>query len=389
MTRSKKRLNLGLIAIYHFFIGLLSGGLLAAEPLLWRVEGPRPSYLFATVHSADPRVTAIAPSVLKALNACTSFHPEIELSPNLAASMASRMFSPAAPDLQTILPPPLWQRVLAAGAKLGVPEVLLHRLSPGLAALLFAAPVEQTDIMTTVDGQLYARSQSRGLTIATLETLDEQLDLFDKLKPAPALALLAQSLDDFEAGQPQIGRLLAAYLAGDESRIVDVVAEDFNDPSAKDLAEPLLYRRNHVMAARVEPDLKRAAPLWPSVPHISSGHGAASLSSAPGGSRFPGCNSPPAADGFAAAPPAAVAQVHQRDDSTKNPPRSGGGLLILAPMTRARDRLPLPSALLVSVRLQALAALVLVHLQTAFLLQVAHRYRRCGETAPCVAFSPL
>jgi hypothetical protein len=34
MTRSKKRLNLGLIAIYHFFIAMLSGGLPAAEPYL-------------------------------------------------------------------------------------------------------------------------------------------------------------------------------------------------------------------------------------------------------------------------------------------------------------------------------------------------------------------
>jgi uncharacterized protein len=257
MTRSKKRLSLRLIAIYHFFIGLLSVGPLAAAPLLWRVEGPRPSYLYGTVHSADSRVREIAPSVIKALEACTTFHPEIELSPNLAASMASRMFGPATPDLQTVLPLPLWQRVLAAGARLGVPEPLLHRLSPGFAALLFAAPAEQTDIMATVDGQLYARSQSRGLTIVALETLDEQLDLFDKLKPASAVALLTQMLDDFETGQPQIDRLLAAYAAGDEQRITDAVAEDFRNPAVSGLAEPLLYRRNQVMAARLEPALER------------------------------------------------------------------------------------------------------------------------------------
>jgi uncharacterized protein YbaP (TraB family) len=257
MTRPKKHLSPGLIAIYHFFIGLLAAGSLTAAPLFWRVEGPKPSYLFATVHSADPRVTTIAPSVLEALDACTSFHPEIELSPELAAAMASRIFSPAAPDLRTMLPPPLWQRVLAAGARLGVPEELLHRLSPGFAALLFAAPAKQTDIMATVDGQLYARSQSRRLPIAAPETLDAQLDLFDQLKPAQALALLAQSLDDFEAGQPQLSRLLAAYVAGDESRIAATVAADFNDPAVKDLAEPLLYRRNQIMAARIEPELRR------------------------------------------------------------------------------------------------------------------------------------
>jgi hypothetical protein len=58
----------------------------------------------------------------------------------------------------------------------------------------------------------------------------------------------------------------------------------------------------------------------------------------------------------------------------------------------ARDdgSLFLPRALLVAVRLQALAALVLVHLQTAFLFQVTHwRSKVLRETAPCGAFSAL
>jgi uncharacterized protein YbaP (TraB family) len=134
---------------------------------------------------------------------------------------------------------------------------VLHRLPPGLAALLFAAPPEDTEITATVDGRLYERSQSRGLTIAALETVDEQLDLFDKLAPAQAVARLTQSLDDFEAGYPQLGKLLEAYVAGDERRIAETVAEDFKDPSVRDLADPLLSHRNQIMAARAETYLRR------------------------------------------------------------------------------------------------------------------------------------
>ena len=49
----------------------------------------------------------------------------------------------------------------------------------------------------------------------------------------------------------------------------------------------------------------------------------------------------------------------------KNPPRIAAGL-------REGTGLLLPGALLVTIGLQALAALVLVHLQAAFLFQVAH-----------------
>lgn len=256
MTRSKKRLSLTLSAIYLFLIAFPAISLTAA-PLLWRVEGPRPSYLYGTVHSSDPRLKGIAPSVFKALDACQSFHPEIELSPDMAGLMAARLFNPTAPDLETSLPPPLWERLKVAGASLGLPELLLHRLSPGLAALLFAAPPEETDISATVDGQLYEHSQARGLTIAALETIDEQLNLFDQLKPAQARALLVESLDDFEAGHPQLNRLLDAYVSGDEGRIAAEVEAEFKNSSVHELVNPLLYQRNQVMAARAEVYLKR------------------------------------------------------------------------------------------------------------------------------------
>jgi uncharacterized protein YbaP (TraB family) len=257
MTRPKKRLNTELNAIYIFFMALLIANACTASPLLWRVEGPHPSYLYGTMHSSDPRVKTIVPSVLGALNKCRTFHPEVELSPELASRVAARMFNPAAPDLETQLHAPLWERVKAAGAQLGVPEALLQRLSPGLAALLFAVPPEETDINATIDGQLYEHSQAHGLNVSALETIDEQLDLFDTLRPAQARALLAESLDDFEAGHPQLGRLLDAYISGDEDRIAAEVEAEFKDPSVHELANPLLYRRNQIMAARAEPHLKR------------------------------------------------------------------------------------------------------------------------------------
>ena len=229
----------------------------APLPFLWRVDGPSPSFLFGTVHSADPKVKVIAPAVLKALDRCASFHPEIELSPELAGRMALRLFTATAPDLESRLPSPLWKRARSAGEQLGLPEPVLRRLSPGLAALLFSAPFDETEISATVDGQLYARSQSRGLEIIALETVDEQLDLFDNLQPTPARALLAESLDDFEAGHPRLAQLLAAYASGDERRIAAEVEAGFKNSSVRELAGPLLYRRNTTMSGRAEPYLRR------------------------------------------------------------------------------------------------------------------------------------
>jgi uncharacterized protein YbaP (TraB family) len=201
-------------------------------------------------------VKVIAPAVLNALDRCKSFHPEIELSPEIGARVVSRLLLAPAHDLKTLLPAPLWKRVKSAGTQLGVPEPLLQRLSPGLAALLFAAPFDETEIGATVDGQLYARSRSRGLAITALETVDEQLDLFADLPPAQAQGLLAESLDDFEAGHARLARLLTAYASGDERKISAETDEAFAKPPVRELANPLLYRRTAVMISRAEPYLK-------------------------------------------------------------------------------------------------------------------------------------
>ena len=101
MTRPKKHLSSALIAIYLFLMALPATGAAASPPFLWRVDRPTSTYLFGTVHSADSRVKVIAPAVLNALDRCRSFHPEIELSPDMAGRIALRLFTATTPDLKT------------------------------------------------------------------------------------------------------------------------------------------------------------------------------------------------------------------------------------------------------------------------------------------------
>jgi uncharacterized protein YbaP (TraB family) len=277
MTSAKLRFGPLWVAIYFFFAsGVFTYSGFAAEnrssnsksgayapnasrtvsrPFLWKVEGPRPSWLFGTVHSADPVVATLPTAVTSALDGSRTFHPEVELSAELDAELAVKLFAANHPDLSTRLPPALWARVKKSGAALGLPEMMLQRLSPGLAALLFAAPAE-TDVDATVDGQLYQRAQARRLTVAALETIDEQLAVFEKLPETQAIAALTEALDEAEHGRPNEKKLLRAYAAGDEAAIAAAIDAEFaSSPGARALAEPLLYRRNRVMAERLAPAL--------------------------------------------------------------------------------------------------------------------------------------
>jgi Uncharacterized protein conserved in bacteria len=227
----------------------------AVRPFLWRVDGPRPSWLFGTIHSADPAVARLPASVTTALDASRSFHPEVELSVELAPTLALKLFATDTPGLSTRLAPALWRRVQQAGDRLGLPDLLLDRLTPGLAALFFSAPTD-TDVAATVDGQLQARATARRLATAPLETLDEQLGLFAQLPEAIAITALTEALAEVESGRPNEKKLLRAYASGDERLVVAAIEAEFSaSPGARALAEPLLYRRNRVMADRLAPHL--------------------------------------------------------------------------------------------------------------------------------------
>lgn len=277
MTRLNLGLTRGLAAIYLFFS---SGPVLpvsaaaerrtatatsatpaptplrtAVRPFLWKVEGPRPSWLFGTIHSADPAVARLPASVTTALDTSRSFHPEVELSVDLAPTLALKLFAADTPGLSTRLTPALWGRVQRAGAELGLPDLLLERLTPGLAALFFSSPID-TDVAATVDGQLQARATARRLAITPLETLDEQLGLFAHLPEAIAITALTEALTEAESGRPNEKKLLRAYASGDERRVLAAIDAEFSaSPGTRALADPLLYRRNRLMADRLAPHL--------------------------------------------------------------------------------------------------------------------------------------
>lgn len=284
MPSGMTRLNLGLTlvgaAIYLFFSSVvLPPSARAAErsspqtptmvrpgippkggtgrPFLWKIEGAKPSWLFGTIHSADPSVAKLPTSVLAALDASRSFHPEVELSTELATLLAAKLFTADIPNLSTRLSPALWGRVRRAGANLGLPDLVLERLTPGLATLFFSAPLD-TDVAATVDGQLHARAVARQLPITALETLDEQLAIFEKLTEPQAITALTEALDEAENGRPKEKKLLRAYASGDERALAAALEAEFaTSPAARALAEPLLYGRNRLMAERLAPHLAK------------------------------------------------------------------------------------------------------------------------------------
>lgn len=245
----------------------------ASEPLLWVVDTAPPSYVFGTIHSSHPDLRALPQAVLDALDSSRTFHPELDLSPENLGALAGKLFDMAGPDLSEQLPPELWNRLRRHAVQLGILEFLLRRVPLQLSPLLLANQ-PSTDITQVMDVRLYNRAKERGLEIYPLETGEEQIAVFRQLSRDHAIAMLRQTIEEFEAGFPMKEKLVDVYRAGDPEAMMALVEQSFKEAGIPNMRATLLESRTRKMVDRALPYIERGgAFIAVGAAHLPGEHG--------------------------------------------------------------------------------------------------------------------
>jgi len=251
--------------------------------LLWKVEasGAPPSFLFGTIHINDKRVTNLPQAVRMSLESSNSFTMEVELDPNALLELATRMLYDDGRNLESVIGAPLYKRVGAASAGLGIPGELLRQFKPWAIALMLVVPQQTTG--EVLDFKLYGIALKMKKVVYQLETVDEQVETLDGLSDSDQLAMLREALDN-HGRMPEITkRLVEAYLRRDlaeMSRINDESDENALEYRAvnRRLTQRLLDERNLRMVNRMQPQLEAGgAFIAVGALHLYGEHGLLSL----------------------------------------------------------------------------------------------------------------
>ncbi|MCX7890965.1 MAG: TraB/GumN family protein [Burkholderiales bacterium] len=177
---------------------------LAAEPfsagLLFRVAKPGvpPSFVFGTVHVADPRVLELAPPVAQAFRASRAFAAELALDALIDPRLADAEALPAGGSLATLVGEPAFGRIAAQLVAQGVPAAAVDRMKPW-AALVRVSRVDVPPDAATLDQKLLAMARARRLPVVPLEWADEQIAAFDTVPVETQVALLRHAVIDRDA----------------------------------------------------------------------------------------------------------------------------------------------------------------------------------------------
>lgn len=246
---------------------LLVGPALAADESAYRQgilfeirppSGAESSVLFGTIHSDDPRVLDLPGPVRERFDASPAFVMEVVPDAQAIIKSMMTMVYTDGRTLQDVLSSGLYRETVAAMAGIGMPESAFKDFKPWAVVTILSVPSTSTGEF--LDIHLYNGALKADKTVGGLETIEEQLSVFDDLTEDEQVVLLRETLSS-RAQLPEIfERLLAAYLERDLARLLALSDRYLRtgDPAvAERFHQVAIEQRNLRMFNRMRPLLER------------------------------------------------------------------------------------------------------------------------------------
>jgi len=224
------------------------------------------AYLFGTVHLPDKRIVDLPEVVTRAFDAADVVLTEIETTLAAEMTVAKASMLPRGTTLAELLGADDMQRVRARLEAAGLPTGTLDRFQPWAAATMLPMLPILPQMMKNppLDKLLYERAKKAGKTVAGLETVAEQIGVFEGLTQEEQTGMLRSTLDQLErhdaAGRDGIEEMVQAWLTGDHSRLLDLLDEGLGEDEelSRKLEDRLIWERNVRLAQRMDERIQNA-----------------------------------------------------------------------------------------------------------------------------------
>ncbi|HEV2227757.1 MAG TPA: TraB/GumN family protein [Steroidobacteraceae bacterium] len=243
-------------------LGLL--GCLSAEAAapVWAIRGAHNTvYLAGSIHLLPEADAALPPAFARAYADSACLVMEIDLGKLDPAGALDTLMQhgglPEATSLREIAGAPRYARASTAAAALGLPAVSLDHEAPWMVALQLTE-LEYArlgfDPEQGVEQQLLRRALADHKTTDGLESLADEMGVFEALTPAAQLRFLDMVLDDLDDTGEETRAVLGAWRRGDAARLATLLAAEYRSFPA--LYDALVMDRNRHWLPHIEQLLK-------------------------------------------------------------------------------------------------------------------------------------
>lgn len=225
---------------------------------LWELHGKHNTvYLLGSIHVLRAQDYPLAPAVLKAYADSKSLLMEINLGDIDAADLQSEMLSsamlPEGSNLAQILGPQRYAHAASLAHDVGVDLATFDQFAPWFAA----EAISQLQLMelgfdaqSGVEMYFLERARNDGKSIAGLETVHDQIALFEGLAMNEQAEYLVSSLEQAHDLPKEVSDMVRAWQRGDTAWFESQMKTEFGrDPA---LYQSVLAARNRKWTPKIE-----------------------------------------------------------------------------------------------------------------------------------------
>jgi uncharacterized protein YbaP (TraB family) len=232
-------------------------------PALWQVADQDTTiYLFGTVHALPQTTTWFDGRIERAFNASDELVTEIDVSNAAGSTQALQSASqlPADQSLRMLMTTEHRQQYEAALVGLGLPVEALDRYEPWFAAMtLSLLPLLRSGYDTQSGVELSLGGRAATKKRGALETIEQQVALFDTLPQEAQLAFLDETVEKLPEATTSLDAMVAQWLKGDAVELANLINAELTDPV---LYERLLTARNASWAGWIENRLEQPGTVF-------------------------------------------------------------------------------------------------------------------------------
>lgn len=245
-------------ACIAILLALLAPALAAAPATLCtalRAPGGGVSFVYGTIHMDDTRLFTLPAGADAAFDTARVVLLEAELDPAAMAGAGRFVYYQDGTTLQAAVGDALYAKAVATSRAHGLPDGVLEHMKPWAVASALATPLPQG--RPVLDQVLQMRALEQGKRVVGLETVEEQLAIFDAMPAALQKEMLEQAVTHYDSFAELRARLVEAFLARDLDAVSDLAQESL---AAGSSALREVFERD-IIAARNARMTERAKPM--------------------------------------------------------------------------------------------------------------------------------
>ena len=232
-------------------------------PALWQVSDEDTTiYLFGTVHLLPTDKEWFDGRIERAFNSSDELVTEFDLGDTAAATQAMLVAGtlPEGQSLRELMTSENRMQYEEALVSLGLPVDRFDRLEPWLATLLLTTlPLEKAGYDRQLSPELTLGTRGSEKKRGGLETIDEQIALFDGMTQEAQLAFLDQAVEARDAATTSLDAMVTEWMECDAVQLAALLNAEMTDPV---LYQRLLTSRNATWAGWIERRLEQPGTVF-------------------------------------------------------------------------------------------------------------------------------